>query len=160
MCWMRLNSSMSDWSGADRTCRGRAALNSPRTSQPPGARALEVVAFLDEQVEPVEERVDVGARQAVVEHRHGQVRVDLGDPPGRDPRLRGAEIVHARAEPVEVGQFQPVEVRDFEMAAQVFLREGDRGFATDRQPDDADALAPEDILLHAARAAPRWCRGR
>src|SRR6266536_3548005 len=94
MCWMRLNSSMSDWSGADRTCRGRAALNSPRTSQPPGARALEVVAFLDEQVEPVEERVDVGARQAVVEHRHGQVRVDLGDPPGRDPRLRGADIVH------------------------------------------------------------------
>ena len=56
-------------------------------------------------------------------------------------------MVHTRAQPVEVGQADVIEVGELERATDAFQREGDRGAVAHRQADDPDPVAQQTALL-------------
>ena len=74
------------------------------------------VAFLDDDVETVEELVNGVVGQSGVEHLDRKVGVQFGDAPGRDRRLVHPEIEQRGRDPVQVGQFEAVEVGQPQLA--------------------------------------------
>jgi hypothetical protein len=109
----------------------------------------EAVGFLDEQVEPLQKVADVVPGDAFFEHPHRQVRIDANDPAGHEDGFVGPEIVKTRAQAVDVGQVELVDVGQHDLAAQMLLRHRDGGLAADRETDDADALGAQQALLLA-----------
>jgi hypothetical protein len=94
-----------------------------------------------------EELIQVPVRQARGEARHAKVGVELGDGPGGAVGLEGAQLVHASAQAVEVGQAHAVEVRQAELSAAPLHREGKGHRVAHGQAHDADPLGGEELLL-------------
>ena len=105
------------------------------------------VALLDDDVESVEELVDGVVGQSGVEHPDRQVGVQFGDASSRDRRLVHPEIEQRGRDPVQVGQFEAVEVGQPQLADQALSGERVGDDVADAQPCDADPQSAEAFLL-------------
>ena len=108
---------------------------------------VEGVAFVDHHVRAVQEfghRLDV---ETVLPQRHSDVGVDLRDTAGGDHGLVHAEVENGAGNPVQVGQFEGVEVREPQAATRTFQRKSQRDRVTDAQSDDPHGHVPEAFLF-------------
>jgi len=128
---------------------------------PPIARGLsdkelhiERVAFLDDEVEAVEERAEVLLGDALRGDRHLKVRIDLGDPSGCDDRLVDTEVEHRTGDPVEVRELEGVEVGEAELAGQPLHGHRVRDRVPRAETDDADAQRSLERLLLPRQLVP------
>ncbi len=119
----------------------------------------QVVALLDQQIEPVEEVAEVVLVDPPAFDRHSEKWVELRDRSGSDDRLLESEVQHRRAHPVEVGQLDSVEVRQPKLSSDAFLRQRQRRRAPDREPRDAylqgsklRLLGAGDLVIVATRS--------
>ena len=78
-----------------------------------------------------EEGGGVGFGHPVFVELYLEVGVQLGDAARDDPGLGEAEVGEARAQAVEVGELELVEVGQYEAAAEVFLGDREGRFAAD-----------------------------
>src|ERR1019366_4603345 len=77
---------------------------------------VEGIAFLDDEVQAVDEGRQVLGRDALGERRYREVRINLGHATREHDRLIDAEVHDAGGDAVEIRQFDLVEVRQTQLA--------------------------------------------
>nr|WP_251072628.1 hypothetical protein [Streptomyces sp. ISL-43] len=114
---------------------------------------VEVVAFFDEQIGTAvaavagEERVDVVLGQALGPYRDVEIGIDLVHLPCGDDHFGQADVGDRGTQPVQVGEGEPVEVREAETAADPFLGEGERAGGAHGEAGHGDRPAGEAGLF-------------
>ena len=108
---------------------------------------VQAVAFLDEDIDPVEQHVERLAHRAAQQDANREIGVDLGDPPRRGYRFVHAQIEQRRWDAIEVRQLDLVEICQRDSPTQPLQDQRVRDHMTDTQAHDRHTHPAEPLLL-------------
>src|SRR5271166_2500414 len=128
---------------------------------PTGAGALahddlhvQRIAFVDNDVESVEELVDGVDCQPDLQNPDEEVWIEFGDSAGGHLGLVKSEVQYGRRQPVKIRQLDAIEIRQPKLAAQALRCQGMRDDMPDAQTNNTDAQRAKPGLLLGGDHAP------